>query len=95
MREAGRFCDRPPTSDCVNEYENVAWASMPVSLMMVRDCEPSSTNMEETGVLVNLALLGLVLPGFEPGPKNCHLLPFVAICSRKTVTPVSTVPFLS
>jgi hypothetical protein len=28
-------------------------------------------------------------------PKSCHLLPFVAICSRKTVTPVSTVPFLS
>ncbi len=28
-------------------------------------------------------------------PKNCHLLPFVAVCSRKTVTPVSTVPFLS
>ena len=24
-------------------------------------------------------------------PKNCHLLPFVAVCSRKTVTPVSTV----
>jgi hypothetical protein len=28
-------------------------------------------------------------------PKICHLLPFVAVCSRKTVTPVSTVPFLS
>jgi hypothetical protein len=28
-------------------------------------------------------------------PKNCHLLPFVAICSRKTVTPLSIDPFLS
>jgi hypothetical protein len=25
--------------------------------------------------LVNLALLGLVLPDFEPCPKTCHLLP--------------------
>jgi hypothetical protein len=31
--------------------------------------------MEETGVLVNLALLGLVLPDFEPGPKSCHFVP--------------------
>ena len=28
-------------------------------------------------------------------PKTCHLLPSTAICSRKTATPVSTVPFLS
>jgi hypothetical protein len=28
-------------------------------------------------------------------PKNCHVLPFVAVCGSKTVTPVSTVPFLS
>jgi len=29
-----------------------------------------SASMEETGVLVNLALLDLVLPDFEPGPKK-------------------------
>ena len=27
-------------------------------------------------------------------PKNCHLLPSAAICSRKTASTVSTVPFL-
>ncbi len=37
LREAGQFCGRPPRSDCVNEHENVAWASMPVSFVMVWD----------------------------------------------------------
>jgi hypothetical protein len=39
---------------------------MPVSFVMVW-IETPNTNMEETGILENAALLGLVLPHFEPG----------------------------
>ena len=31
--------------------------------------------MEETGVLVKLAFIGLVLPDFEPGLKTRHFVP--------------------
>ena len=34
--------------------------------------------MEETGVLVNLALLDLVLPDFEPGLKTSQCAPRVS-----------------
>ena len=45
--------------------------------------------MEETGVLVNLDLLGLVLPDFEPGPKKRHSPPFLTPRSEPRLKPIA------